>query len=162
MKNDVEEELMVSISLFKCKRARRLIVKGMEGSYVDEFNHLESYCNELKRSNPGSDVSLELSKEALENGNRVFSRLYMCFNAAKMGWKAGCRPIIGVNGTFLKGNARGIMLTATGLDANDSIYPIAIGITQKENTVNWKWFCQWLKRSLKIEEGDNITIMSDM
>ncbi|KAK4280065.1 hypothetical protein QN277_011740 [Acacia crassicarpa] len=88
MKKDAEEELMVSVSLFKCKRARRLIVEGMEGSYIDEFNHLESYCNESKRSNP------------------VFSRLYVCFNAAKQtGWKAGCRPIIGLDGTFLKGNA---------------------------------------------------------
>ncbi|KAK4260664.1 hypothetical protein QN277_003750 [Acacia crassicarpa] len=127
MKKDAEEELMVSVSLFKCKRARRLIMEGMEGSYIDEFNHLESYCNELKRSNPGSDVSLELSKEALENGNRVFNRLYVCFNVARMGWKAGCRPIIGLDGTFLKGNARGIMLTATGLDANDSLIPLLLG-----------------------------------
>ena len=28
-------------------------------------------------------MSLELSKGALENGKRVFSRLYLCFNAAK-------------------------------------------------------------------------------
>ncbi|KAK4283803.1 hypothetical protein QN277_000716 [Acacia crassicarpa] len=134
----------------------------MEGSYVDEFNHFKGHYNELKKSNPGSDLSLELSKEAFENVNRVFSQLYLCFHAAKTGWKDGCRSIIGFDGSFLKSNARGIMLTATGLDANDSLYPIVVGITQRENTVNWKWFFEWLKRSLKIEEGDNITIMSNM
>ncbi|KAK4252872.1 hypothetical protein QN277_011012 [Acacia crassicarpa] len=129
MKKDIEEELMVSVSIYKCKKVKRLIVEGLEGSYIDEFNHLEAYCNELRKSNPGSDVSLELSKEALNNGKRVFSRLYLCFNAAKTGWKAGCKLIIGVDGTFLKGNAHGIMLMATGLDANDGLYPIVVGIT---------------------------------
>ncbi|KAK4261870.1 hypothetical protein QN277_004808 [Acacia crassicarpa] len=129
MKKDAEEELMVSVSIYKCKRVKRLIVEGLEGSYIDEFNHLETYCNELRKSNMGSYVFLELSKEALDNGKRVFSRWYLCFNAAKTGWKVGCRPIIGADGTFLKANARAIMLTAIGLDANNGLYLIAVGIT---------------------------------
>lgn len=54
------------------------------------------------------------------------------------------------------------MLTATGLDADDSLYPIAFAITQKENTHNWKWFFEWIRRSLDLENGNDVTIMSDM
>lgn len=62
----------------------------------------------------------------------------------------------------MKGYARGIMLTATGLDADDSLYPIAFGVIQKENSVNWTWFFEWLKTSLELESGGHVTIMSDM
>ncbi|XP_028770058.1 uncharacterized protein LOC114727523 [Neltuma alba] len=134
----------------------------MEGSYKDEFHNLEAYCNELRTSNPGSDISVEVSKEALENGRREFRRMYVCFNACKVGWKAGCRLFIGLDGTFLKGKAKGILLNATGIDANDCLYPIAFGLTQQENKCNWRWFLQWLRRSLDLEDGEKFTLMSDM
>ncbi|KAK4267859.1 hypothetical protein QN277_024587 [Acacia crassicarpa] len=54
------------------------------------------------------------------------------------------------------------MLTATGLDADDSLFSIAFAITQKENTHNWKWFFEWIRRSLDLEDGNDVTIMSDM
>lgn len=79
-----------------------------------------------------------------------------------VGWKVGCRPLIGVDGTFLKGKARGILLTAVGIDADEAIYPIAFAVCSKENTHTWKWFFEWLKRSLELDNGQNITIMSDM
>ncbi|XP_028758629.1 uncharacterized protein LOC114717580 [Neltuma alba] len=129
MKKDVEIEFKVHVSIHKCKRAKRLIMDEMEGSYKDEFQNLEAYCKELRTSNPGSDISVEVSKEALENGRREFRRMYVCFNACKVGWKAGCRPFIGLDGTFLKGKAKGILLTATGIDANDCLYPLAFGLT---------------------------------
>ncbi|KAK4264572.1 hypothetical protein QN277_025731 [Acacia crassicarpa] len=162
MKKDCRDELKLHVSIHKCKRAKKMIMEEMEGSYVDEFNKLEAYLHELRTSNPGSDISVEISKEALESGRRVFSRMYLCLNASKTGWKAGCRPIIGVDGTFLKGKARGMLLTATGLDADDSLYPIAFAVTQKENTHNWKWFIEWIRRSLGLEDGNDVTIMSDM
>ncbi|KAK4268090.1 hypothetical protein QN277_024794 [Acacia crassicarpa] len=129
---------------------------------IDEYGKLEAYCNELKLSNPGSDASVELSGEALDQGRRVFRRMYICFNASKVGWKLGCRPFIGLDGAFLKGKARGILLTAVGLDANDSMFPLAIALTEKETTVNWTWFIQWLRSSLDLDDGGRVTIMSDM
>lgn len=84
MKKDLEDELKLHVTLIKCKRAKRIIMQEMEGSYVDEFNNLEAYCQELRTSNPGSDVSIEISKDAMEEGKRVFSRLYICFNASKV------------------------------------------------------------------------------
>ena len=84
MKKDCRDELMLHVSIYKCKRAKKKIMEEMEGSYVDEFKKLEAYCHELRTSNPGSDISVEISKEALEGGRRVFSRMYVCFNSAKV------------------------------------------------------------------------------
>ncbi|KAK4281002.1 hypothetical protein QN277_012552 [Acacia crassicarpa] len=162
MKNEVQRELKACVSLYKCKRAKKMIMEAMEGSFIDEFNKLEAYCNELKQSNPGSDVHVEVSEEALEQGRRVFKRMYLCFNAAKVGWRQGCRPLIGVDGTFLKGKARGIMLTAVGIDGNDFVYPLALALVEKENAHHWAWFLQWLRHSLDLGNGETVTLISDM
>ncbi|KAK4260790.1 hypothetical protein QN277_003861 [Acacia crassicarpa] len=162
MKNKVQRDRKVYVSVHKCKRAKKKIMEEMDGSYKDGFSKLEAYCNELKLSNPGSDVCVEVSEEALEQGRRVFKRLYLCFNAAKVGWKEGCRPLVVVDGTFLKGKARGIMLTAVGIDGNDSVYPLALAVVEKENAHHWSWFLQWLRHSLDLGNGETVTLISDM
>ncbi|KAK4279329.1 hypothetical protein QN277_011126 [Acacia crassicarpa] len=162
MKKDIQRDLKVNVSVIKCKRAKRIIMDEMEGSFRDEFANLEAYCNELKLSNPGSDVCVEVSDEGLEHGQRIFKRMYVCFNASKVGWTEGCRPLIGVDGTFLKGKCRGILLTAVGVDGNDSLYPLAIGLVEKENAHHWLWFLQWLQKSLNLGGGENLTLMSDV
>ncbi|KAK4281176.1 hypothetical protein QN277_012700 [Acacia crassicarpa] len=162
MKKEVQWDLKVNVSVHKCKRAKRMIMEEMEGGFRDEFANLEAYCNELKLSNPSSDVCVEVSEEGLEHGRRIFKRMYVCFNASKVGWREGCRPLICVDGTFLKGRFRGILLTEVGVDGNDSLYPLAVALVEKENTHHWNWFLQWLQQSLHLGSGDNVTLMSDM
>ncbi|KAK8690434.1 hypothetical protein V6N13_073967 [Hibiscus sabdariffa] len=55
------------------------------------------------------------------------------------GFKAGCRPIISIDGCFLKGHFRGYLLAAVGIDANDCIYPLAYAVVESENTSSWCW-----------------------
>jgi hypothetical protein len=57
---------------------------------------------------------------------------YMSLSACKDGFKAACRPVIGVDGCFLKGYYRGQFFTVVGRDPNDSIYPIAISVVEAE------------------------------
>ena len=58
---------------------------GMHGSHNDQYNKLQAYINEIMTSDRGTDVCLQISQEALEKEKkRVFSRLYICFNAAKV------------------------------------------------------------------------------
>ena len=66
-----------------------------------------------------------------------------------------------MDGTFLRGYARGILLTAIGIDADDSMYSLAFAITQKENTYNWKWFLNLLKNSLESGDESILTLMFD-
>lgn len=54
-----------------------------------------------------------------------FLRMYICLDALKKDWKAGCRLIIGVDGCFLKGFCCGELLIAVGKDGNNHIFLIA-------------------------------------
>ncbi|XP_059639507.1 uncharacterized protein LOC132281859 [Cornus florida] len=56
------------------------------------------------------------------------------------GFKAGCRPFVGLDGCFLKGPYRGQLLSAVGRDPNDSYYPIAFAVVDVESKVTWQWF----------------------
>ncbi|XP_059308828.1 uncharacterized protein LOC132059999 isoform X2 [Lycium ferocissimum] len=107
---------------------------------------------------------INISKDALEEGKRKFLWIYLCFNALKKGWKSGLRPLIGLDGTFLKGRVKGILLVALGQDSMNHFFPLAWAIVDKETsrTWTWFWFCELLKRSLDLKEGAMITFISDM
>ena len=51
--------------------------------------------------------------------------MFVYFEAIKSGWKVGCRPLIGLDGCFLKGVCKSQVLSALGLDGNDQMVPIA-------------------------------------
>lgn len=72
------------------------------GSFIDNFNKLEALAQEMRDSNPNSDVVINISKDDLEQGKIRFSRMYVCFQAYKNRWRVGLRPIIGLDGIFLK------------------------------------------------------------
>nr|XP_009594829.1 uncharacterized protein LOC104091250 [Nicotiana tomentosiformis] len=161
MKAALKTTFNINISHSKCKRAKRMILKSLDGSFVDEYNKLEAYVNELRISNPGSDVIINISKDALAEGNGRFSRMYICFHALKMGFKSGLRPFIGLDRTFLKGKVKGQLLVVVALDSMKHFYPIAWAI-EKETKVTWNWFLTLLKHSLDLKLGDGFTFMSDM
>ncbi|XP_049378217.1 uncharacterized protein LOC125843004 [Solanum stenotomum] len=162
MKQDLMDNFNLNTNDSKLKRAKRMALQKMQGSFLDEYNRLEVYANEIRMTNPGSDVVINLSKDAMVQGKRKFLRMYICFNAMKVGWKEGLRPFIGLDGTFLKGQCKGQLLVAMAQDYDNSFYPLAWAVVDKETTTTWTWFLQLLEKSLNLKNGDSITFMSDM
>nr|XP_016442509.1 PREDICTED: uncharacterized protein LOC107767910 [Nicotiana tabacum] len=137
MRDHLRAAFELNVSHGKCKRAKILILNKLKGSFKDEYNKLGGYVNELKISSPGSDIIINLSKDTLLEGKRRFLRMYICFHAMKMGFKEGMRPFIGLDGTFLKGKAKGQLLVVVGLDSINHFYPIAWAIVDKETKRTW-------------------------
>lgn len=162
MQAEMEKHLKTRVSVDKCKRAKRMIINQLEGSFKHEFAILFAYAHKIKESNPGSKCEIQLSDEALKKGKRIFRRIFVCFDACKKNWSGGCRPLIGLDGCFLKGVCPGMLLTAVGKDGNDQVVPIAWAVVNKENKDNWRWFLCWLRQELELKDGTHITIMSDM
>ncbi|MBA0608850.1 hypothetical protein Godav_021019, partial [Gossypium davidsonii] len=57
-----------------------------------------------------------------------FKRFYVCFEALKRGWKEGCRPVLGLDGCFLKGPFKCKLLAVVGRDGNNQMYLVAWAI----------------------------------
>jgi len=56
---------------------------------------------------------------------------------------------------------KGQLLAAIGRDANNQFYPAAWCIVPIENADSWIWFIRLLKNDLKLEDGNEFTIISD-
>ncbi|XP_075106917.1 uncharacterized protein LOC142179923 [Nicotiana tabacum] len=107
MRVELKNTFNVNVSYGKCKRAKRLILEKLDGSFTYDYNRLEAYANDLRVSNSCSDIVINLSKDAPVQGKIKFLRKYTRFQELKMGFREGLRPFIGLHGTFLKGKAKG-------------------------------------------------------
>ncbi|XP_062085390.1 uncharacterized protein LOC133791483 [Humulus lupulus] len=54
---------------------------------------------------------------------------------------------------------RGILLAAVGIDGNNSMFPIAYCVAEKENTKVWTWFLELLKDDLRNLSPTKVTMM---
>lgn len=133
----VQQEMFANVSLSKCKRAKALVMARWFDKTKGEYSRLYDYQEEILRSNPGSTIVVKLDPEFSEP---VFQRFYVCLDACKKGFLAGCRKVIGLDGCFFKGAIAGVLLCAVGRDANNPIYPIAWVVAEMETNESWDWF----------------------
>ncbi|XP_075084936.1 uncharacterized protein LOC142168176 [Nicotiana tabacum] len=106
----------------------RAIQKGislLRGTTEGNYEQLPSYLYMIEQKNPGLYTNIKRDAE-----NR-FVYMYFMYGASISGWKY-CRPLIAVDGTFLKNKYRGVLLVAVTKDANNQIFPIAFRIGFRE------------------------------
>ncbi|KAI5349114.1 hypothetical protein L3X38_002001 [Prunus dulcis] len=96
----IQRDFGLEPSMQQIYRAKLKATKLNKGSFVEQFHKLHDYCEELKRANPGSTVLLKIEMDC---DQRRFHRLYICLEACKTGFLQGCRPVIGMDGCFIKG-----------------------------------------------------------
>ncbi|XP_052725933.1 uncharacterized protein LOC128194388 [Vigna angularis] len=123
----------VGISRNMAFRARAMAKDKVEGSFKDQFRRLHDYGHELLKTNPGTTVQIKVDNS---NGEVIFQRFYACLKACKDSFIC-CRPIIGLDGCFLKGKYGGELLIAVGRDENDQMLPIAYAVVEVENKDSW-------------------------
>ncbi|WVZ26072.1 hypothetical protein V8G54_004616 [Vigna mungo] len=110
----------VGVSQSMAYRAKAIASYHVDGSFKEQYKRIYDYANEVLTRNPGSTIQVKV--EPNDDGP-ICRRLYVCPKACKDCF-VSCRPIIGLDGAFLKGKYGGEMLIAVGKDANDQMLPI--------------------------------------
>ncbi|CAH9108487.1 unnamed protein product [Cuscuta europaea] len=106
----------------------------------------------LEMANPGSMFDLVTGKDD------AFCTFFMSFRAWIEAWPH-CRPVLILDGSFLKAYYKGTLLTACCQDANDHIVPIAFGICESETKSSWKWFLSKVCQSIQYRH--DLYVVSD-
>ncbi|KAL0401263.1 UNVERIFIED_CONTAM: hypothetical protein Slati_4156200 [Sesamum latifolium] len=159
LKNTIMRKCNVDASKWKVIRAKRAALQKILGVDSEQYTRLWDYCETVRARNPGSKILL---RKKDDSEPPIFDRMYFSLHAMKAGFLAGCRPIIGLDGCFLKTVYQGQLLVAVGRDANDNMWPIAIAVVPVENREAWTWFLRELLDDLGgVESSHKWTFISD-
>ncbi|CAA3004504.1 FAR1-RELATED SEQUENCE 5-like [Olea europaea subsp. europaea] len=149
--NEMRQTYGVTITYERAWRARECALESLRGSYEEAYYLLAKYTYMLNKMNPGSVVALETEE------NNKFKYFFMCLAASIQGWQ-NCRPVILVDGNFLKLKYGGTLFTACAKDGNEQIFPLAFGIGDPEDAAAWEWFFVKLKEA--IADREELVIIS--
>ena len=125
----------ITLSYKQAWRGKERIMATMRGSFEQGYRLLPQYCEQVKRTNPGSIASVYGSP-----ADNCFQRLFLSFHASIFGFLNACRPLIGLDRTYLKNKYLGTLLLATGFDGDGALFPLAFGVVDEESDENWMWF----------------------
>ncbi|XP_051216970.1 uncharacterized protein [Lolium perenne] len=149
----VQREFNMCPDRWKLGRARKEALLEIHGNEEAQFSVLRDYGQELKRANPGSTFFLSTNSVKDPSSGIVkehLATMYWSYDACKRGFLSGCRPLICIDGCHIKTRYKGVLLTAVGIDPNDCIFPIAMGMVEVECTSACEWFLTTLRDDLNI------------
>lgn len=143
----------VDVKYKKAWRSKEKALELLYGTDKESFANLPSLKFMIEQTNPGSSLDIVTTVRA-----RYFKNFFMSLSAWKRGWK-WCRPVIIVDGTFLKNYFKGTLFSACAMDANEQIFPLAFGVGDSETTSGWVYFLTKLREA--IGEREHQVIVSD-
>ncbi|KAJ8632735.1 hypothetical protein MRB53_026071 [Persea americana] len=148
----------ITLSYKQAWRGKERIMAAVRGSFEEGYRLLPQYCDQVKRTNPGSIASVYCNPT-----DSCFQRLFVSFHASIYGFVNACRPLIGLDRTLLKSKYLGTLLFATGFDGDGALFPLAFGVVDEESDDNWMWFLSELHNLLEVntENMPRLTILSD-
>ncbi|WOL05149.1 hypothetical protein Cni_G13875 [Canna indica] len=160
MTSDFQSKIFIPLPRAKCCKVRSAILERLRGSLEDHYALLDPYLAELRKVNPRNIFSIICDRE-FTGAPPVFKRLYIGFKLLKRGFLDGCRPIIAVDGCFLKTFLGGQLLSTICTNGNNQMFSIAWAVVEGENFNSWRWFLGTLCGDLEIGEGYGWTFISD-
>ncbi|XXG86180.1 hypothetical protein AAC387_Pa11g1123 [Persea americana] len=139
MQKLLRRELKVNLSKHKLYKANWKALDNISGDIRVRYTRLRDYCVTVQKYNPNTKIFVVTQRPHMD-GVSNFQKLYICYEAQKVGFVSGCRPIIGLDRCFLKGSYGGQVLAAIGRDKNGNMFPIAMAVVETESLDSWTWF----------------------
>ncbi|XP_075079876.1 uncharacterized protein LOC142165159 [Nicotiana tabacum] len=142
----------MNLTYMQAWRAKEKALQFLRGHPTDSYSKLPSYLYILEKTYPGYVVKLK------KTDDNYFLYVFVAICTSISGWKY-CRPVVVVDGTFLKSAYREIILTTSTIDAAGTILPFAYVVVDSENDASWKLFFEQFKHAYG--ERPNMCVVSD-
>ncbi|KAF6144331.1 hypothetical protein GIB67_024558 [Kingdonia uniflora] len=139
--NIVYRRFGVRVSYYIAWNARNMVMEKKVGSYDKGYALCPELCIQIQKSNPSSIATCS-REDALDEFTK------------------GCRPILGLDGCFLKGKYGGQCLSIISLDANNGLFPIAVFLCRSKCQATWIKFLILVQGQLTLHPS-KLTFISD-
>lgn len=149
IKEKVQRKWNVGVNKTKVVMARCAARGLVDGFFLEQYTRIYDYIDEILKTNFGSTIKIDVQLVLynVSDNKSHFQRMYICYAACKESFKL-CRPIIGLDGYFLKGLLGGQILAAIRRDPNYQMMPISFEVVERETKDNWTWFIELLIEDL--------------
>ncbi|XP_020704049.1 uncharacterized protein LOC110115217 [Dendrobium catenatum] len=141
--SNLEKEYGLSLPYMKLWRSREQARESIFGSVDDNYKWVPSLHVELIGRNPGSHITYMFDQH-----DNSFQRFYVSFKVCTDEFMYGCRPLISLDACHLKSKHLGMLLSATSLDGNNGLFPLAFAVVETESKQTWFLFLQNLGESI--------------
>lgn len=148
--------LCEKVNLFEDKETG---TERSQWDYVAEFGRLFDYRDILLQINLVITCIIKITNKDDRKFFYGFLLLCCCY---EVGFMNGCRKCIGFDGCFLKEVCKRQVFVAVAKDENNQIFSIAWVVTGVVKMKTWWWFMKILQDDLQLENGNQITLISDM
>lgn len=155
---DIRDQHGVAVSYMQAWRGKERSMAALHGTFEEGFRLLPSYCEQIRKTNPGSVATVVATGQ-----DNCFQRLFVSYRASIYGFISACRPLLELDKAHLKGKYLGTLLCAAAVDADDALYPLAIAVVDVESDENWMWFMSELRKLLGVSTDNmpRLTILSE-
>ncbi|KAF6165656.1 hypothetical protein GIB67_011758 [Kingdonia uniflora] len=151
----IRRKFGIDLSYWTSWNAWTICMERIIGSYDEGYFKMPSLTIELLTTNPGSIIGCSRDDATLQ-----WTGTMVMFKASYDSWLRGCRPILGLDGCFLKGKYGGVCLSIIGLDGNNGLFSVATYFCRSECYDTWNTFLKALQSWLDQHDA-KLTFISD-
>ncbi|KAH7854428.1 hypothetical protein Vadar_013718 [Vaccinium darrowii] len=122
---------------------KQIAIESIFGDWDQSYEKLPRYLAAVQHFNPGTEFKINTVPSVIP-GTVIFDQVFWAFASAIEGFRH-CRPVLCVDGTFLTGKYKGVMLIVVSQDAENQLFPIAFAVVERETKESWGWFLDCLR-----------------
>ncbi|XP_062085574.1 uncharacterized protein LOC133791670 [Humulus lupulus] len=145
IRSDLNDRYGIKMNYMKAWRSREHALKNLRGKSKEPYSLLPSYLYMLQKTSSRSILEIKTG----EDNSLLF--LFMVLDASLKGWPK-CKPIIVVDGTFLKATYGGTLLLVHKMLEVKNLH-LHFVLKTWENDKSWEWFFKKLREAYGVREG---------
>ncbi|RVW76664.1 hypothetical protein CK203_049659 [Vitis vinifera] len=118
---DFERDHGVQLTYNQAWHLKEKAKERIYGVPRDSYTFLPWLCHRLREINPGT-----IAEYTSQEGH--FMQLFITHAFSIQGFIMGCRPVLAIDSCHLSGPYKGALLSAIAYDADDGMFPLALGV----------------------------------
>ncbi|XWS65473.1 hypothetical protein CRYUN_Cryun05aG0115800 [Craigia yunnanensis] len=153
IKATVESECGMGMTYHQAWSCKEQMMKLFLGKAEDSYKLLPWLCEQIMEADPQT-----VMEWTFDLGNH-FKQLFIAYGCSIIGFLNGYRKIIFIDGCHLSGPYKETLLSASTIDTDNQLFPLAYAIVSVESLDDWMWFLHNLKTN--VTRHVEVTIISD-